>query len=296
MHDKGQATGATDGQRPASAARGRVKAAKLVGGAAMTVATLLAARAIASRPDGRDGASNGTYPPLDTLKPVADGVWVVDSGPLRPLGVPVPLRMTVLRLGNGDLLLHSPTRHTAELARGLEAIGPVRHLIAPNGAHWMYVREWQDAYPDAITWAAPGLRDRAQVRRSGIRFDHDLGDQAPDAWAREIGQGVVPAALGFREVYLFHRATRTLVLTDLIENLDPARVAPYAGLLMRLAGGADGKPARHLRAVLRLGGAESAAAVRKLVELAPERVVFSHGRWFEERGAERLARAFRRLT
>ena len=295
MHDDTEETQATGRQPPASAAR-EVKAAKLVGSAAAVVGVLLVARAIARRPDEKDGASDGTYPPLDTLKPIAEGVWVVDSGPLRPLGVPVPLRMTVLRLGNGDLLLHSPTPHNAELARELEAIGPIRHLLAPNSAHWMYVREWQDAYPDAITWAAPGLRDRAQVRRSGVRLDHDLGDRAPDAWAGEIGQGMIPAALGFREVYLFHRSTRTLILTDLIENLEPARLMSYAGLLMRLAGGADGKPARHLRAVLRLGGAETAAAVRKIVELAPERVVFSHGRWFEERGAGRLARAFRGLT
>lgn len=24
-----------------------------------------------------------TYPPLDLLKPVAEGLWIVDSGPLR---------------------------------------------------------------------------------------------------------------------------------------------------------------------------------------------------------------------
>src|SRR5215212_533607 len=30
---------------------------------------------------------DGTYPPLDVLKPVADGLWVVDSGPLRVFGL-----------------------------------------------------------------------------------------------------------------------------------------------------------------------------------------------------------------
>ena len=51
-----------------------------------------------------------TYPPLDVMKPVADGVWIVDSGPLRVLGMPLPVRMTVVRLASGDLWLHSPTR------------------------------------------------------------------------------------------------------------------------------------------------------------------------------------------
>ena len=45
-----------------------------------------------------------TYPPLDTLKPVADGVWIVDSGPLRVFGgIPLPVRMAVVRLRGGEV-------------------------------------------------------------------------------------------------------------------------------------------------------------------------------------------------
>ena len=54
--------------------------------------------------------------PLDTPKPVAAGVWVVDSGPQRVLGLPIPLRMVVLRLADGGLWLHSPTRFSPALA------------------------------------------------------------------------------------------------------------------------------------------------------------------------------------
>ena len=49
-----------------------------------------------------------TYPPLDVLKRVADNIWIVDSGPLRALGMPLPIRMTVIKLRDGGLLLHSP--------------------------------------------------------------------------------------------------------------------------------------------------------------------------------------------
>lgn len=272
--------------------RRRIGAVELASGAAVVVGGLLAARAATAR---RGPASDGAYRPLDTPKPVADGVWVVDSGPLRPAGAPVPLRMTVLRLAKGDLLLHSPTRYSARLARELGALGRVRHLVAPNSAHWMFVRDWQAAFPDATTWAAPGLRDRGQVRRSGVRLDHDLGDAAPDAWADEMRQGVVPGALGFREVWLFHEPSRTLVLTDLIEDLELDRLPVLARPFMRLAGAADARPARHLRAVLRLGGRETKDALRRLLDLDPGRVIFAHGRPFEERAAERLRRGFKPL-
>ncbi len=38
---------------------------------------------------------DATYPPLDVAKPVAPGIWIVDSGPLSVMGIPVPVRMTV---------------------------------------------------------------------------------------------------------------------------------------------------------------------------------------------------------
>ncbi|HEX2940403.1 MAG TPA: DUF4336 domain-containing protein, partial [Rhodopila sp.] len=114
------------------------------------------------------------YPPLDTPKPVADGVFVVDSIMSGMLSALLPVRMTVIRLPNGDLLLHSPTRFSFRLKEALDAIGPIRHLVAPNVTHWVFLRDWQRACPQATTWAAPGLRDRRNVRRRGLRLDRDL--------------------------------------------------------------------------------------------------------------------------
>ncbi len=71
----------------------------------------------------------------------------------------------------------------------------------------------------AWRWAAPGLRERSQVQASGVRLDHDLSDAAPAEWGGAVGVTTVPGGLGFHEVALFHRPTRTLVLTDLILNL-----------------------------------------------------------------------------
>src|SRR3712207_6384376 len=132
------------------------------------------------------------YPPLDVPKPVAEGVWIVDSGPISAFGMSLPVRMTVIRLGNGDLWLHSPTRYDEALRAGLERHGRIRHLVAPNIAHWMFVRDWQQRCPDAVTWAAPGLRERAQVKKSGVRLDRDLGEAPPPEWADEMEHILMP--------------------------------------------------------------------------------------------------------
>lgn len=232
------------------------------------------------------------YPPLDTPKPLADDVWIVDGAPIAPMGITLPVRMTVVRLGNGELWLHSPIRYTPALAKALEAIGPIRHLVAPNIAHWTFLKPWQEAYPDATTWGVPGLRDRRQVRNSGVRIDRDLQDAAEELWSAELEQGIVPGAAGFREAYFFHKASRTLLLVDLVENLQPEKLPPFTRAAMAAAGATDGTTARYLRVLIRWNGDEAATKIRGLIDLDPERVVVAHGAVFAGHGARHLRHAF----
>ncbi|MBM1173134.1 DUF4336 domain-containing protein [Microvirga arabica] len=235
-----------------------------------------------------------TYPPLDVLKPVAENLWIVDSGPQEAMGLSLPVRMTVIRFGNGDVWLHSPTRYNPELRREIETLGPIRHLVAPNIAHWTHLKGWQGGCPAAKTSAAPNLRQRPQVRQAGIRFDRDLTDSPPEDWGGEIEQAVISGGAGFREVAFLHRPTRTLILTDLIQNLEPEKLPLGTRLFARLTGvdAPNGKAPAYLRFVVRLRRKEAQEAVSRLVAWNPERVIFSHGRWFDRDGAASLERAF----
>lgn len=234
-----------------------------------------------------------TYPPLDVPKPVAENVWIVDSGPIRVLGLPLPVRMTVVRLASGGLLLHSPTQFSFALKSAIDALGPIEHLIAPNTVHWMFVKDWQRHLPEVTTWGAPGLRARGPVQKAGVTIDRDLGANAPEAWSPDIEQVIVPGAGGFREVALFHKASRTLILTDLIQNLEPDKLSLPQRLLFAAAGSTapNGRAPAYLRAVVKLGGVAAKKAGARLVALAPDRVVFTHGRWFETNGAAQLKRS-----
>jgi glyoxylase-like metal-dependent hydrolase (beta-lactamase superfamily II) len=238
-----------------------------------------------------------TYPPLDVLKPVADGAWIVDSGPLRMMGLPLPVRMTVIKLSGGELLLHSPTRYDAALKREMDALGPVRHLVAPNIAHWSFLKDWQQQCPDAITWAAPNLRQRAQVKAAGVRLDRDLPAETPPDWSGDIELAIVPGAAGFREVAFFHRPSRTLVLTDLIVNLEGGKLPLPARAFAWITGvlAPDGKAPAYLRVIVKRRTETARKALERLVALGPERVIFAHGRWFERDGAAALRRSFRWL-
>ena len=237
--------------------------------------------------------STATYPPLDTLKPIAPDLWIVDSGPLRMLGMPLPVRMTVIRLSNGDVWIHSPTQYDEALRREIEAIGPIRHLVAPNVAHWTFLIDWQQRCSGSVTWAAPNLSKRSQVRRAGLRIDRILADEVPAEWADDLEQAVVPGGLGFREVAFFHRPTSTLVLTDLVLNLELKRVPTPMRPMLRLAGmtAPGGQAPPYLRLVIKMRRQAAAAAAERLLSLRPQRVVFAHGKWFDQDGEARLRRS-----
>ena len=236
------------------------------------------------------------YQPLNVPKQAAEDVWVVDGEPVRVMGMQMPVRVTVIRLRSGELWLHSPTPFSEALKHSLEAIGPVGHLVAPNVAHWSFVKDWQQ-HVSALTWAAPNLRRRAPVRRSGVRFDHDLGEHPPEAWANDLEQAIIPGGGGFREVAFFHRATGTLVLTDLIVNLERHKLPLAARAFARLTGtlAPDGRAPAYLRLIVRMRRHEAADAAARLLAWEPERVIFTHGRWFESDGAAALRRSLRWL-
>jgi hypothetical protein len=62
-----------------------------------------------------------TYAPR--LQQIADGVWIIESEPIKVGGgMPLPIRMSVIRLGSGDLLLHSPTQYTDDLKSAIEVV------------------------------------------------------------------------------------------------------------------------------------------------------------------------------
>ncbi|MCK1718169.1 SDR family oxidoreductase [Bradyrhizobium sp. 141] len=234
---------------------------------------------------------------LATLFRVTDDVWIVDDQPISAAGLELPIRMVVLRLSNGDLVLHSPVRYSPALRHELERLGAIKYLLAPNIAHWMFLADWQRALPQARIFAARGLSQRRQVRAAGIRIDRELGDVTPEEWSGDFQTVAVNAPM-FCEIELFDRRSRTLVLTDLVQNLDPGHLStanqPAANLLG--ISRPDGKAPVYLRLLLRLGGRSVRAAAERLLSLAPERVIFGHGDWFQTDGTERLRQSLRWLV
>lgn len=235
-------------------------------------------------------------PPRDTPVPVAPGLWLIDGPAERIRGLPLPTRATVLRLADGALWVYAPTRLSDTLGAGLQALGPVRHLIAPNRHHHAHLRDWQAAFPGALAWAPPGVAAAAARDGTGARFDHELGPAAESPWAGQIDQLIVGGSRTHREAVFFHRASESLVLADLVHNLETARLPAWLRPVVWIAGTDDSDGKMPPRVAFAFRDKERLAdAVETMIGWHPRRLIVTHGRCFERGATQELERAFRRI-
>jgi hypothetical protein len=91
-----------------------------------------------------------------------------------------------------------------------------------------------------------------------------------------------------------HTARRcTLVLTDLIENFEASKInSPLMQFLTWLGGVRDpqGSMPRDMRMTFQQQ--QLKAAIEKMIDWNPERIVIAHGRWYDRNGRAELIRAF----
>lgn len=150
---------------------------------------------------------------VDTLLPLGTGLWGA-SDPVSILGTQLTATMTVMALGDGNLLLYSPVILTPERRAAVESLGRVAHIYAPNLFHHLHVGEWSAAFPEARVHAPVGLARK----RPDLRIDR-LSDAGPEpAFAGVVDELYIR---GFRlnESVLVHRPARSLVVADLVHNV-----------------------------------------------------------------------------
>jgi hypothetical protein len=208
---------------------------------------------------------------LETFGPF---LYLADGPTVPFFGFPYPTRMAVVRLSDGHSWVWSPTALTDELARAVEAIGPVRYIVSPNKLHHLFLSQWAERWPDAGLFAPPGLKNK----KSELHFFADLGYEPDPGWAADIDQVVFHGSFAMEEVVFFHRASRTAIIGDLIQRFPNSKVSGWKGMLMRLDGlvGEHGSTPREWRATfLKRGPAR--AARDEVLNWNAERLVIAHG-------------------
>lgn len=217
-------------------------------------------------------------------------IWV-GEGPVVPffLGFRYPTRMAAIRLSDGSLFVWSPIALSDELKGEVDSLGPVRYLVSPNFLHHLFLGEWKSAYPNARLFASPGLRKR----RKDLTFDGDLADTPDEGWAADLDQVLVHGSFVMTEAVFFHRASRTAMFTDLIENLPHDWFGGWRKYIARLDGIIEPNPGapREWRASF-IDRRRARAALGRILDWPIERVLIAHGKPAASNGKAFVRNAF----
>lgn len=220
------------------------------------------------------------------LTELTDGVWVVSST-RRFMDLQVGSRMTVVKLAKGKLWIHSPIALDDELKAAVDALGEVRFLVGPNTFHHMHLGEWMAAYPEAKVFVAPGLAKK----RSDLQGLQEIGAEPPAAWGKDFELRLVEGAPLLNEVCFYHRPSKTLMLTDTLENMASSDHLPtrlylkVMGLENTCAVAPVVKAAFSDRAAVR-------ASIEAVLGWDFERITLCHGAVVTEDAHAKLAAAY----
>jgi len=227
------------------------------------------------------------------LQPFGPEIWLADGPEAEVIGFRYPTRMAVIRLAGGGLVVWSPVALSERLRGEVAELGEVRHLVAPNALHHLFLGAWRAAYPQARLHAAPGLA----ARRQDIGFDAELGDAPPPAWADDLDQVLMPGNRITTEVVFFHRRSATVLFTDLVQQFPPGWFHGWRAVIARLdlMTGSEPSVPRKFRAAFTDRRA-ARVALRRILEWPARKVVMAHGVPVERDGQAFIARAFRWLT
>ena len=199
--------------------------------------------------------------------------------------IEIQTRMTVIRLRDGALWVHSPIDPTPSLVAELSSLGDVRYVLAPNRTHHLFFRRFLKSFPQATGFVAPGLAKKV----------NDLSQYAviptPGPWRDELRSWFIDGLPVLSETVWFHEDTGTLLLTDLLfsfgtNNTGLAKlVAKLLGVYDRLGMSLTMKLMTKDKQALR-------RSIEPLLLLPIQRVVLAHDQVIHEQPMVKLREAF----
>jgi hypothetical protein len=128
-----------------------------------------------------------------------------------------------------------------------------------------------------LSQGAPLRVARLCKKRKDLTFDAELSDRSDPEWATDIDQVAVRGS-PLTEIEFFHRASRTAIFADLIQNLPNDWFKGWRGAVARLDGICAPNPGapREWRASF-LNRRAARAALQTILAWPIDRVLIAHG-------------------
>lgn len=216
---------------------------------------------------------------------IAPGVALMRY-PLRAFGIDFRRCVTLLRLADGRVVIHSSAPFTAEDVEAIRHFGVPSWLVEATLMHDTFARPVSAVFPDLPYLAPDGFAKLSGVPTGPLY-------PPPSDWTGQIEVLKVEGLRKINEHALFHRASQTLVLADLLFHF-PADSRGWPRFF-----------ARHIMRLPRLSGisaffrlmirdrAAFALSMKKMLEWDFERIVVGHGEPIQNNAKRIFAQALR---
>ncbi|SFS10950.1 DUF4336 domain-containing protein [Yoonia litorea] len=215
-------------------------------------------------------------------------IWLIDGGSVMSYGFEYPTRSAIFRLSDGSLVVWSPVGLTEAIRTGVATLGTVAYLIAPNTLHHLAIADWSAAFPDAAIWAPRALASK----RPDLTFAGFLDNGAPASWGGELDYHIVPHKITTEAVF-FHRPSKTVLFTDLIQQFPPGFHKGWQGIVARLDLMTGDRPNVPRKFRLGFGSKPKARAlVKPILDWPADKVVMAHGAPVTSNGQAQLRQTF----
>jgi hypothetical protein len=228
----------------------------------------------------------------ESIEQVDEAIWLADGEIVSFFGAPYPTRSVIARLENGDLWVWSPVKLTPELRAQVDHLGPVRHLVSPNKLHYLYLKEWHAAFPEASLWGP-----QSTIRKCpDLAFRDALQDSPPAEWLGNIDQAWFRGSFALDEIVFLHRPSATVIVADLIQTFSPEFLQKkwgWWGFVARLSGLTEdqGKAPIDLR-LSYVNRAPARAARDKVLAWNCKKLIVAHGEWLRSNAHAQLVKSF----
>lgn len=197
------------------------------------------------------------------LEQVDDNIWRVEG---RLPKMPMKRVMTVARLTDGGLVVHSAI--ALDDYAELDALGPVKYIVVPNGWHRLDAKTYVQRYPKAKVIAPRGSKKRVeQIVKVDLEALDEGGVVVADVAGTKRMECVMTVKTGPRT---------TVVFCDAVFNM-PHRSGIPGFVLKHITQSSGGvKMSRIARWFLIRDKQAFAAQLEQLASQAPARVIVSH--------------------
>ena len=205
------------------------------------------------------------------MEQFGDNIWTLEDEIRVAPGVYFPVRMTVIRLVDGSVVLHSPIKMSNEDAEKVRHLGPVRYIVAPNLFHHLYVLDALKFFPEAELYIADGL----EKKRKDLKKYKYLS-QFPKEWQEDIELVLYEGVPMLGEYVFFHKKSRTLITADVVFNIESARNW-FTRIILRVDGIYKQFSQGRLSEFMTRDRAARSASMKRIMNLEFDKVIMAHG-------------------